>query len=171
MDTQTAKLFAEYNRTTNQQMNALIARLGPEQWERRFDGYYPTIRALCNHLYVADFIWLKRLAGLRPFRYAEDELFEAQLTLSSSAFSSQDEYLVKRTGLDAKLTAFAAELTAEDFAQPLVYKNFKGTEQRRNVGGLVLHLFNHGTHHRGMISLYLDSLGVENDFSNLFLLV
>jgi uncharacterized damage-inducible protein DinB len=32
-------------------------------------------------------------------------------------------------------------------------------------------VFNHQTHHRGMISLYLDMLGKENDFSNLFVLL
>ncbi len=30
-----------------------------------------------------------------------------------------------------------------------------------------LHLFNHQTHHRGQISVLLDQLGVENDYSNL----
>jgi uncharacterized damage-inducible protein DinB len=32
-------------------------------------------------------------------------------------------------------------------------------------------MFNHQTHHRGMISLYLDMLGKENDFSSLLALV
>jgi uncharacterized damage-inducible protein DinB len=30
---------------------------------------------------------------------------------------------------------------------------------------LLLHVFNHGTHHRGMIAAYLDLLGIENDYS------
>ena len=53
----------------------------------------------------------------------------------------------------------------------LRYKNFKGIDQDRELGGLILHVFNHQTHHRGMISLYLDMLGKENDFSNLFVLL
>jgi uncharacterized damage-inducible protein DinB len=32
-------------------------------------------------------------------------------------------------------------------------------------------MFNHQTHHRGMIALYLDILGKENDFSSLLALV
>jgi uncharacterized damage-inducible protein DinB len=33
------------------------------------------------------------------------------------------------------------------------------------------HIFNHQTHHRGMISLYLDMMGIDNDFSGLLPLV
>ncbi len=171
MDTKTVKLFAEYNGKTNQAMNRLIDGLTGEQWDHAFSGYYPTIHALCNHLYVSDFAWLKRFGNLRPFQYLEDELFQAQLTLSSRALVDQRDYLAKRPVLDAKMAALASELTDDDLAATLTYHNFKGVEQRRNLGGLLLHMFNHGTHHRGMISLYLDSLGVENDYSNLFHLV
>jgi uncharacterized damage-inducible protein DinB len=54
-----------------------------------------------------------------------------------------------------------ATLTAASFW------DFKGVDQDREFGGLVLHVFNHETHHRGMIALYLDMLGKANDFSNL----
>ncbi|MCL2722457.1 MAG: hypothetical protein FWD47_14095 [Treponema sp.] len=30
----------------------------------------------------------------------------------------------------------------------------------------ITHVFNHQTHHRGMISLYLEMLGKENSFSD-----
>jgi uncharacterized damage-inducible protein DinB len=171
MDTKTVKLFAEYNQKTNQAMNRLIEGLTPEQWDHAFAGYYPTIHALCNHLYVSDFAWLKRFGNHRAFHYLEDALFQAQLTLSSDALADQRDYLEKRAVLDAKLTALASEVTDADLAATLTYANFKGVEQRRNLGGLLLHLFNHGTHHRGMISLYLESLGIENDYSSLFHLV
>ena len=171
MDTKTVKLFAEYNRKTNEEMNRLIDQLALAQWEQRWGGYYPTIQALCNHLYISDFTWLKRFGNLREFHYLEDDLFKDQLTLASTAFASRREYLDRRGSLDAKAVALAAEVTEDDLAAALTYKNFKGVEQRRNFGGLLLHMFNHGTHHRGMISVYLDSLGIENDYSNLFFLV
>jgi uncharacterized damage-inducible protein DinB len=171
MDTKTVKLLAEYTQKTNDAMNRLIEQLAPAQWEQRFGGYYPTIQALCNHLYISDFTWLKRFGNLRGFHYVEDELFKDEFTLASTAFAGQREYLDKRASLDAKILALAAEVTEADLAATLTYKNLKGAEQRRNFGGLLLHMFNHGTHHRGMISLYLDSLGIENDYSNLFVLV
>ncbi len=171
MDTKTVKLLAEYHRKASGEMNRLIERLTPEQWEQRFGGYYPTIRVLCNHLYISDFTWLKRFGGLREFAYRKDGLFDAELALTSNAFAGQSEYLDKRGVLDAKVAAFAAEVSEDDLAALLTYANFRGVEQRRNFGGLLLHMFNHGTHHRGMISVYLDTLGIENDYSNVFPLV
>jgi uncharacterized damage-inducible protein DinB len=44
-------------------------------------------------------------------------------------------------------------------------------EQDRELGGLIMHLFNHQSHHRGMVSVYLDMLGKQNDFSNILPLV
>ena len=35
------------------------------------------------------------------------------------------------------------------------------------MDGLLIHLFNHQTHHRGMISLYLEMLGKENNYNNI----
>lgn len=171
MDTKTVKLFAEYNGKTNQAMNRLVEGLAPEQWDHAFSGYYPTIHALCNHLYVSDVSWLKRFGNHRPFHYLEDPLFQVQLTLSSQVLADQRDYLAKRAILDGKIAALAGEVTDDDLAATLTYQNFRGVEQRRNLGGLILHMFNHGTHHRGMISLYLESLGIANDYSSLFHLV
>ncbi|MFW6212953.1 MAG: DinB family protein [Spirochaetota bacterium] len=38
-------------------------------------------------------------------------------------------------------------------------------------GKILLHLFNHQTHHRGAISQILDEHGVKNDYSNLLQLL
>ena len=79
--------------------------------------------------------------------------------------------MMMRSGLDSIIVSFADEITGDDLGTSLHYRNWKGEEQNRNVGGLIMHVFNHQTHHRGMVSLYLDLLGIENDFSNLAALV
>jgi len=167
MDGRIVKLLAEYNRKTNADMNRLVAALTPAQWEQPFGGYYPSIRALCNHLCNSDFVWLNRFGTLRPFLFLQDGLFQREARLDANAFATLDEYLELRGRLDEKLSRLAEEVTPQDLEAVLVYKNFKGVDQRRNVGGLLLHMFNHQTHHRGMISVYLDCLGVQNDYSNL----
>jgi uncharacterized damage-inducible protein DinB len=86
-------------------------------------------------------------------------------------FPSFLDYDADRKALDECLTKFAEEVTSEDLSQRLHYKDFKGIDQDRELGGLILHMFNHQTHHRGMIALYLDILGKDNDFSSLLALV
>ncbi|HMK65736.1 MAG TPA: DinB family protein, partial [Thermodesulfobacteriota bacterium] len=130
-------------------------------------GYFNSIHSLCNHIYLGDFNWLKRFSKLRPFGYSRQALFNQDLSFTSIVFETIGDYLTKREDLDQYLLEFVNELLEDDLGQYLEYLDGKGNLHRRLFGGLVLHCFNHQTHHRGMISIYLDSLGINNDFSSL----
>jgi uncharacterized damage-inducible protein DinB len=167
MDTRTALLLARYNSSVNLKMNALIEGLSAEAWDRGLGGFFPSVHSLCNHLYIGDLNWLKRFSALRDFEYAKSPLLASIPKFSETAVGTVAEYLAKRAALDELLGAFATELTDGDLAKDLSYVDSHGTEHRRNFGGLVLHCFNHQSHHRGMVSVYLEMLGVPNDFANL----
>ena len=171
MTPDTIKLLAQYNAHANTEMGRVLAQLGDEEWNQALGGYYPSIRSLGSHLFVSDLAWLRRFATLRPFAYAQHPIFQKNPAWGELLFPSFRDYDADRKALDACLTQFAEEVTPEDLPKRLLYKNFKGIDQDRELGGLILHAFNHQTHHRGMISLYLDMLGKENDFSNLFVLL
>jgi uncharacterized damage-inducible protein DinB len=171
MTKDTISLLAKYNAKVNQDMNVHLSKLTPDQWDHQFEGFYKTIHSLANHLYVSDFTWLKRFGKLRHFAFLSDSLFGVDLVLGSVPFVAIAEYSNKRQHLDDLFLKFADEVADEDLGKNLTYKNFKGIEQTKNFGGTLLHLFNHQTHHRGMISLYLDSLGIENDYSNLISMI
>ncbi len=104
---------------------------------------------------------------MRRFRYAEDGFFEKDVAFDAMVIDSVEDYLEKRKRLDEYIGQFAAEIRREDLKRALRYRNIKGQESERSFGGLVLHMFNHQTHHRGMISVYLDEMKISNDFSNL----
>jgi uncharacterized damage-inducible protein DinB len=171
MTPDTFKLLARYNSHVNSEMNKHISLLNKDEWVREFDGFYENIKALCNHIYITDFSWLKRFALLRPFRYLENPLFALDYSQDSNVFDSINDYMDKRIELDKVISSFIDEVNQEDLDKPLKYKSWKGEPQERNFAGVLLHVFNHQTHHRGMISLYLELLGKENDFSNLVKLV
>jgi uncharacterized damage-inducible protein DinB len=69
--------------------------------------------------------------------------------------------------LDNQFSDFVNEIAEEDLDQYLEYSDSHGKLYKRLFGGLVLHCFNHQTHHRGMISVYLENMGISNDYSNL----
>jgi uncharacterized damage-inducible protein DinB len=167
MDIRTLKLFAEYNRKTNSDMNAIIQKLQAHQWNQEFKGYFNSIKSLCNHIYIADFNWLKRFSRLRKFSYIDNPLFKQELNYGSSVFESIEEYLDKRKVLDAHIIEFVNGIAQDDLDKYLEYTDAHGKAHRRVFGGLVLHCFNHQTHHRGMISIYLEDMGISNDYSNL----
>ncbi|HEY5284541.1 MAG TPA: DinB family protein [Polyangia bacterium] len=171
MTTDTIKLLARYNFHVNAEMRRVLGQLADGEWNRVLGGYYPSIRSICSHLFIVDFAWLRRFANLRPFTYAQHPILQGNPTWGGMLFPSFLDYDADRKALDECLTKFAEEVTAEDLPKRLRYKDFKGIDQEREVAKLILHMFNHQTHHRGMISLYLDLLGKENDFSALLALV
>ena len=171
MTPDTVKLLARYNAHANAEMGRVLAQLTDEEWNRAMGGYYPSIRSLCSHVFISDFTWLRRFAGLRRFAFIEHTIFQKNPGFGDLLFPTFRDWDADRKALDECLTRLADEAAAEDFSQGLRYKNFKGLDQERQFGGLILHVFNHQTHHRGMIALYLDLLGKQNDYSNLFVLV
>lgn len=167
MDLSTVKFLAHYNSTVNEKMNAHIGALDDEQWNRKFGGYFSSVRSLCNHLYIADFNWLRRLSNLRTFGYIKDAVFEEQHGFGSHAFTGIGEYLGMRKELDRHLMRFADEVVADDLGKKLKYLDSHGDAHDQEYGLLILHVFNHQTHHRGMISLYLEEMRIGNEYSDI----
>jgi uncharacterized damage-inducible protein DinB len=167
MNCEVVKLLARYNSHVNTEMNKIISTLSPTEWEKNFDGYFNSVHALCSHLFKGDHIWLNRFSIIKKFNYFESSIFDKKYLWNDNPFNSIDEYKEKRKLLDTAFFQLAEEISKDDLLTYLDYTNIKGIAQHRQFGWLILHVFNHQTHHRGMISLYLEMLGKENDFSNL----
>jgi uncharacterized damage-inducible protein DinB len=167
MSTETIKLLARYNSHANQEMGRVLAELTVEEWNEPLGGYFPTIRSLASHIFSADLAYLKRFAALRPFAYLNHPLFQRTIAKGEVLFPALSDYEPNRKELDAVFTRFAGEVTPEDLSKRLRFTNYQGVEQEKDFGGLVLHTFNHQTHHRGQVSLYLDILSKKNDFSGI----
>jgi len=171
MDIKTCKLLAQYNQMVNQKMDSIICNLSNTQWNWEFAGYFKTIKQLCSHIYIVDYNWLKRFGQFRDFQFIRDPLFDQNLNYSSKLFEDIADYIFKRNELDKKLIMFTDEVTESDLEKIISFANAKGEMVNKHAGGSILHIFNHQTHHRGMISVYLDMMKIDNDFSGLLQLV
>jgi uncharacterized damage-inducible protein DinB len=167
LDINTCKLLAEYNKKTNIEMNSIIRSLNSAQWQHEFEGYFNSIKSLCNHIYICDFNWLKRFSKLRPFNFIKHNLFDRDCPFGTIMLHEIEDYIRNREALDEMIIQFVSEITQSDLGQFLKYTDSHNKEYGRLFGGLIIHFFNHQTHHRGMISIYLESLKIQNDFSNL----
>jgi uncharacterized damage-inducible protein DinB len=167
MQKEVISLFVHYNESVNGAMNNIIKTLSPEEWNKPLGGFFPSVRSLCSHIYICDFNWLKRFKNVRQFTSLDDSFFDNSYSFKETLFEDMGEYLAKRPDMDSRMTAFADELTDADMVSVLTYTDSTGQSHKRNFGGTMLQFLNHETHHRGMISLYLEMLGRENDFSSL----
>ena len=63
--------------------------------------------------------------------------------------------------IDAAIKAWAAALTGADLDHVLDYANTKGVKSQKKFGSLVMHFFNHQTHHRGQVHCMLTQCGAK----------
>jgi uncharacterized damage-inducible protein DinB len=168
MDKETITLFARYNQAVNKSMNEIIKTLSPAEWDKNMGGFYKSVHGLCSHLYIADFNWLKRYSKFRIFTVFKDAFFNREpYSYREVIFNDMNEYLSGRPELDEYIIRFASELNNDDLEGILQYTDSKGANCEWVLGIPVVQCFNHETFHRGMISLYLEMLGRENDFSTM----
>jgi uncharacterized damage-inducible protein DinB len=165
MDKNTFELLVKYNRGVNQQMNSIIKTLSGDEWNRQFPGYFKSIHELCSHIFIWDYTWLCRFRTVNNFESLDEGYFSKEYDFSETLFKDIDEYLIKRQELDNIFVNFINEIRADDLDRELKWKNADGAEFREKLPIMLTHLFNHETHHRGMISLYLEFVGKENDYS------
>lgn len=165
MTKDTITLMARYNQHANTLMNQVLSTLTPEEWEAPRGTYFSSIRDLCNHIYLSDVHALITFRARRFFAALKGDLFEFPPARTELAFRTFAEYQSARNLVDEVYLALAAEVSPEDLASNVTFRNFKGEDVTKNFGGRLLHLFNHQTHHRGQISALLDQLGKANDFS------
>ena len=76
-----------------------------------------------------------------------------------------------RRGLDALIERWVAGLTPEHLSADLAYSNMAGVHSSRCFGALLLHFFNHQTHHRGQVTTLLCQAGVEVGVTDLLAVI
>jgi len=168
MNKETITLFARYNQTANKEMNEIIKTLTPMEWDKDLGGYFNSVHGLCSHLYICDFNWLMRYSKFRNFAVFSESFFAREMySFSEVIFEDIDEYLSKRPGLDEWIIRFVSELNDSELMEMLTYTDSSGADYKWFFGGLIMHSLNHDTFHRGMLSLYLEMLGKENNFGSL----
>jgi uncharacterized damage-inducible protein DinB len=167
------QLLARYNQTMNQKVYGTVAQLSPEELAVDRGAFFRSISGTLNHIYVADIIWLQRFAGhpadygaLLPITQLEKPDF-----LDKIPYADFLELSAARQTLDQTIWAWTQEITELDLPYLLSYHNMRGEPHRKKFGSLLLHLFNHQTHHRGQVTTLLSQLGLDVGVTDLLALI
>ena len=83
------------------------------------------------------------------------------VSLDQVLYPDFSEFWLARANVDRIILGFCAELEDADFQHCLKYNNSKGLPFEKPFGLLLLHFFNHQTHHRGQVSTLLAQLDVD----------
>jgi uncharacterized damage-inducible protein DinB len=155
--------MAAYNRWMNEKVYASAAQLPADELAADRGAFFGSVQGTLSHLLVADLIWLKRFAALPAAAAALAPLREmpAPTALDAVPYPEFAQLRQKREWLDAVIEAWAGALDDDDLQQVLEYGNTRGQPFRKRMAGLVMHFFNHQTHHRGQVTTLLSQAGID----------
>ena len=163
-------LLAEYNEWMNAKVYEAAATLPQEALLADRGAFFGSIAGTLNHIVAGDTIWLRRFAAhhavLQP-------LLDLPAPSGLDAIHSTDlpSLFAHRQWLDSLIRQWAGTLSDDDLDHVLHYANTKGVVSDKRFGSLVLHFFNHQTHHRGQASTLLSQAGVDIGPTDLLLLI
>ena len=145
------RLMADYHHWALARLYAVVDTLPDTDYRRDSGQYFKSAHGTLNHLLVVEHLWQARLAG-RVF--AVDGL-DAELEPSRMALRT------RLMDFARGWRSFVDALTPEQVAGDLAYRTMKSDDYVMPYASLVLHVFNHATHHRGQISTVLTQMGAE----------
>jgi len=122
------------------------AKLSEEELTHDFKTADKTVLDTLVHIYAADRIWLARILGRqRTFIDPEDR----DLTLLQTEWPALHE----------RWKLWLRDFTDDDVLREISYQDLKGRSYSQPAWQILLHLVNHGTHHRGQVSGFLRAMG------------
>lgn len=160
-------LLAWYNSKANAAMYQILVELSDKERKKEVGSYYHSLDGIIRHLYQSDLIWLTRIsAGFPGLSASVTETIDRP----DIELHENDDFSAlwgKRKRADAILEKVTGEISSEQMTGELVYVDKRGNERRYILWQTLAHIFNHQTHHRGMVAEILDQMKVANDFSNI----
>jgi len=157
------QLLAAYNQWMNAKVYEAAGRLSASELAEDRGAIFGSILGTLNHLVVADTIWLKRFVThpscVNSFQAIAD--LENPTSLDQIVFDDFGRLKEHRSWLDHQIIDWISQLAEGDLDVVLSYGNMKGVPAQKRYSSLVLHFFNHQTHHRGQVSTLLSQAGAD----------
>jgi uncharacterized damage-inducible protein DinB len=166
-------LMARYNRWMNEKLYALMRSMPAAAVHQDRGAYFGSIFGTLDHIAGADLIWLHRFyAGLgEPPVLARVAAHPAVPGLNERTTGYIDELCELRVFLDGAIDAWTTTLDDALLSRPITYRNMAGEQYTRQLFFLLMHFFNHQTHHRGQATTLFTQAGMEVGVTDLAVLL
>ncbi|MEO5699158.1 MAG: DinB family protein [Casimicrobiaceae bacterium] len=152
------QLLARYAQWMNARLHASVASM--DDAARRLDrgAFFGSILETCNHLVWGDRVWLARFTDTAA--PAGD--------FGRGMFDDFTALAAERATTDLHMQAWAATVTTVWLGSTLRYRSVVDGQDRAMPAAIAaIHLFNHGTHHRGQLTTLLSQAGVDPGVTDL----
>jgi uncharacterized damage-inducible protein DinB len=136
-----------YTAWASQRLVHAVSLLSETELTHDFKTSEHSVLGTLVHTFAADRVWLARFQGVPRPGYSSEA--DYHLTVLQTEWPA----------LHTRWSEWADSLTDQQILATLDYKDMKGKPWSQPLWQLVLHVVNHGTHHRGQVSGFLRALG------------
>lgn len=139
------KQYASYNLWANEKFAEILKALDPKMLDIEVKSSFPSLRKTVTHIWDAELIWLTRLEGKAGTWPPTAQFKDPGITDFLNASRAMLNYVESRS--------------EEYFHASTSFKDSKGGAYTMNNAGILMHVFNHSTFHRGQLVTMLRELG------------
>jgi uncharacterized damage-inducible protein DinB len=164
IDNQFIKMMANYNQWQNESLYSSADLLGNEARKLQRGAFFGSIHHTLCHVLWGDMIWTSRFAEL-----AAPEVNSIQQ--SGLMIEDWQELKELRYQRDREIISWADGLDHAVIEGELSwYSGALKANASRPLGEILVHFFNHQTHHRGQVHAMITAAGGQPDDTDLFVM-
>lgn len=166
-------LMANYNQWMNRKLYDAALTLTDAALAMDRQAFFGSILGTLNHLALGDTVWLKRFAQ-HPAGFSALAPMQTVATpadLKQLAFADIRELATYRSWLDQLIVDWSHTVQETDLDHRLHYSNMRGVTADKDFFSLLVHFFNHQTHHRGQATTLLTQAGLDVGTTDLLALI
>ena len=155
--------MARYNTWQNGAVYEAAGGLGDKERRRDKGAFFGSIHETLSHLLWADQMWMSRFAGIDP----PPGGVETSRNFHHDWHAMSDA----RRNLDAVIEEWSTRIEPEWLTGSLTwYSSVARKTLTKPTALLVVHFFNHQTHHRGQVHALLTAAGAPTQVTDLLLM-
>ena len=146
------QMLAAYNAWVNRRLYDAAASLPEADYRADRGAFFSSLRGTLNHILLGDLIWMHRFTG------EGDEPKQ----LDAILFDDLASLWRAREAEDRRIARYVEGLDEARLAGNIRYRSTRSpVEIEQKLAPLLLHFFNHQTHHRGQAHCLLTELAGE----------
>ncbi len=142
--------YAAYNCWASNKLFDCINNLSDDQVNREITSSFSSIYKTVLHMLDAENIWWQRIK-LAEHIDVPSENFKGSIGELTRVLAAQSK----------QWEEWIANATENQLTHVFAYQNSKKEQFKQPVHEVILHLFNHGTYHRGQLVTILRQLGID----------
>ena len=150
MQLESLELMARYNIWATKELNLILQTVSDEDFFQDNGLFFKSIFATLNHLLLGEhYLWYPRFSTHSSPQLKLNTIIETDRTVLLKELQDKAYNWLK----------FIKEINPNTLAQDLIYQTSTGQEMSLPYLPTLMHVFNHGTHHRGQITGAITAMG------------